>query len=225
MFVLLSGNIFAASTTSGDAEIRHAIEEYMQHKTAGLEFEPQIKRLSIHGKMLSPDGKLDYEVVAPQQWEGWGKVNVAVVVRKGDRIIANVPVTVEVISLAEMVVAQHQIDSGHIITSSDIALRKEEVALVRGRYIKSIDEVVGLKARQTIRANTPIKPEQLQKIPLIRSGQIVNVVAEKDTMRITVTGKAKSAGALGDTINVQNLNSLKEFPAKVVDANTVKVLF
>jgi flagella basal body P-ring formation protein FlgA len=50
-------------------------------------------------------------------------------------------------------------------------------------------------------------------------------VAENDRMRVTMTGKAKSSGGEGDIINVQNLNSLKEFPARIVDANTVVVAF
>jgi flagella basal body P-ring formation protein FlgA len=62
-------------------------------------------------------------------------------------------------------------------------------------------------------------------VALIKSGQIVTIVAENDRIRVTLTGKAKGAGAEGDMISVQNLNSLKEFPARVVDASTVMVAF
>ena len=54
---------------------------------------------------------------------------------------------------------------------------------------------------------------------------MVTIVAESERMRITVTGKARGSGAEGDTINVQNLNSLKEIPARIIDAGTVLVVF
>ena len=60
---------------------------------------------------------------------------------------------------------------------------------------------------------------------MIKAGQLVNIIAENERMRISVTGKAKSAGAEGDTITVQNLNSLKELPARVIDAGTVQIVF
>jgi flagella basal body P-ring formation protein FlgA len=44
-------------------------------------------------------------------------------------------------------------------------------------------------------------------------------------MRVTMPGKAKSSGGQGDTINVQNMNSLKEFPARIIDATTVMIEF
>jgi len=44
-------------------------------------------------------------------------------------------------------------------------------------------------------------------------------------MRITAMGKAKNSGAEGDLITVQNLSSMKDIPARVMDSNSVKVDF
>lgn len=226
-FLLFSsiGEVFAEGLPNRDLEIRMAIEQYLQQKTGGLDFEAKIKRLTIQNSALPQDGSLDYEIIAPQQWEGWGNVNLAVVARRGDRIIRNIPVRVEVEALADMVVASRQIDHGTVITRDDLAIRRQDVASVRGHYLKRADDAVGKKTRQTVRTNTPLKPDQLVKVALIHSGQTVTIIAEQGSMRITMTGKAKGSGGLGDVINVQNSSSLKEFPAKVIDANTVQAIF
>jgi flagella basal body P-ring formation protein FlgA len=57
------------------------------------------------------------------------------------------------------------------------------------------------------------------------SGQLVTIVAEKAGVRITVTGRAKSAGGIGDLIQVQNQVSNKQLSARVVDAETVEIGF
>jgi len=209
-----------------DAEIRAAVEAYVQQKTAGLGYEIRIKRLTVSsGSAVLPEGRLEYEIVAPQQWEGWGSTSLAVIVRQNERVLRNISGRVEVEALAEMAVAARQIDHGTVITAGDVALKKLDVSATQGHYLGNLSDVVGKKARSTIRPNSPFKPEQLEKVALIKSGQIVTIVAENERIRVTLTGKARSAGAEGDMINVQNMNSLKEFPARVVDATTVMVAF
>ena len=208
-----------------DAEIRKAVTEYVYRKTASLGCEVSIKRLVIINAPSLPAGSLDYEVVAPQQWEGWGNASISVIVRQGSRVIRNLSVRIEVEALAEMVVTVRQIDHGSIIVAGDLAVRKLDLAVVQGRYMGRIEDVIGKKARTTFKANMPLRSDQLEKVPLVKTGQLVTIVAENERMRITVTGKAKSAGSEGDMITVQNLNSLKELPARVIDAGTVQIVY
>ena len=208
-----------------DAEIRAAVETYVRQKTADLGYEIHLKRLSVSGTSALPEGNLEYEIVAPQHWEGWGNTSIAVIAHQGDRVVCNIPGQVEVEALAEMVVAVRQIDYGSVVTAGDVVLKKMDVSETQGRFLGRIKDVLGKKTRSTIRPNSPFRADQLEKVPLIKSGQIVTVVAENGRMRVAITGRAKSSGGKGDIINVQNLSSLKEFPAKIVDANTVMIAF
>jgi flagellar basal body P-ring formation protein FlgA len=208
-----------------EAEIREAVTAFVRQKTANLGCEIRLKRLTINGTLTLPAGSLEYEVVAPQQWEGWGSTGISVIARQGDRIVRNISLRVEIEALADMVVTVRQIDYGSIISTSDLALRKLDLSAVQGRTLGRIEDAAGKKARTTFKANAVVRSDQLEKVPLIKVGQMVTIIAENERMRITVTGKAKSAGAEGDTITVQNLNSLKELPARVIDAGTVQIVF
>lgn len=214
-----------AAPAGREAEIRQAVEDFVQQKTASLGCQVRLKRLSNIGTVALPAGALEYEVVAPQQWEGWGSAGISVIVRQGDRVVRNMSLRVEVEALADMVVTVRQIDHGSVISAADLALRRQDVALAQGRYLGRIEDAAGKKARTTLKANAVVRNDQLEKVPLIKTGQLVTIVAENERVRITVTGKAKSAGAEGDTITVQNLNSLKELPARVIDAGTVRIVF
>lgn len=215
----------ADAAQSREAEIRSAVEAYVKQKTAGLGCEIRIKRLTLGSSASLPEGPLEYEIVAPQQWEGWGSASIAVIARQGEKIVRNISARVEVEAFAEMVVAARQIDHGTIVAADDVVLKKNDVSTVQGRYLGRVQDVVGKKTRSTVRANIPFKSDMLEKIPLIKSGQVVTIVAENEQMRVTLTGKARSAGGEGDSIMVQNTSSLKEFPAKIVDATTVMVSF
>jgi len=226
LLVAVVASAQAQSTPGGrEAEIRASVLAYVQQKTANLGCEVRLKRFTINGNAALPSGPLEYEVVAPQQWEGWGSAGISVIARQGDKVVRNMSLRVEIEALADMVVTVRQVDHGSIISPADLALRKQDVSLVQGRYLGRIEDAAGKKARTTFKANAAVRSDQLEKVPLVKVGQLVTIIAENERMRISVTGKAKSAGAEGDTITVQNLNSLKELPARVIDAGTVRIVF
>ena len=211
--------------TTRDAEIRAAVEKYVRHKTAGLGWEVRVKPFSISSNLTLPEGPLEFEVIAPQQWEGWGTVNLSVLARKGDRVVRNSSMRVEVEALSEMVVTLRQLDHGTVINNGDIAVQKRDIALVAGKFSRNLEDFIGKRTRTTIKSNIALRSDQVEKVPLIISGQIVNIVAENEIIKVSVSGKAKSAGAEGDMILVQNLNSLKDIPARVINATTVQANF
>ena len=215
----------APKQVNRDAEIKDAVTAFIKQKTANLGYDIRVKRITVSGNPKLPEGLLEYEVVAPQQWEGWGGVNLAVLVRQGDRVVGNTGMRVEVEALADMVVTLRQLDHGSIITTTDVAVQKRDVATVSGKFAGDVNDVVGKLTRTTIKANSVVRTDLVEKVPLIKAGQMVTIVAENEVMKVSVAGKARSSGAEGDVIMVQNLNSLKDIPARVVNTTTVQVGF
>jgi flagella basal body P-ring formation protein FlgA len=61
--------------------------------------------------------------------------------------------------------------------------------------------------------------------PLIRRGDVVRIIAESNTFRISTKGEAKEDGGKGERIRLVNLRSKKNIYAEVVDPGTVRVQF
>ncbi|MDD2851624.1 MAG: flagellar basal body P-ring formation chaperone FlgA [Desulfuromonadaceae bacterium] len=213
------------SAVDREQEVRTAITSFVAARTASMGWDIRIRRMTFSDIPKLPDGLIEYEIVAPQQWEGWGGINIAVLARQHDRVISNIPVRIDVEALADTVVTLRQVDNGTILTASDLAVQKREITQNSRFAVHSIKDLTGKKVRTTIRPNQPVRLDQVEKIPLIKSGQLVTIVIENETMKISVSGKARSSGAEGDTIRVQNLSSLREIPARVISASTVQVAF
>jgi flagella basal body P-ring formation protein FlgA len=128
-------------------------------------------------------------------------------------------------ALAEVLVAARPLERGEIIGAKDVAMQKRDLATVSGKIYRAPDEVQGKRVRTAMRANSPIRSDYLEKVPLVKSGQLVTIILENDVLRLTATGRVKNAGAEGDMVLVQNLTSQKDIPARVVDTNTVRVEF
>src|SRR6185369_8653940 len=230
VFILLLTVMFfspleARSAIDREQEIRDVVTSFVTTRTAGMGWDVHIRRITISDPLKSLEGVIDYEIVAPQQWEGWGNISVTVLARQNGRVMRNVTVRIDVEALTDMVVTLRQIEYGGIITAADLSLQKREITQNSHLAARKIDAVIGKKARTTLRANQPVRADQVEKMPLIKSGQMVTILAENSVMKISVNGMAHSSGAEGDIIRVQNLTSLKEIPAKVIDAATVQVAF
>lgn len=208
-----------------EAEIRRVITDFVTQRTAPLAAEVTLKRVGYSGDLKLPAGKVSYEVIAPERWEGYGNVSLALVVRVDEQVRRNLPVPVEVEALTDMLVSTRTLERGEVIGQSDLAIAKRDLAHVQGRFLKNAEEAVGLRVKSAIRANSPMRGDYLERVPVVKSGQIVTIVAENDVVKITATGRAKGAGAVGEMITVQNVASQKDLSARVVDAMTVKVDF
>ncbi|GLI38471.1 flagellar basal body P-ring formation protein FlgA [Geobacter hydrogenophilus] len=214
-----------ATQTIPNARVKEAVAEFVRQKTEGLGMETTLKRIGFQGDLKVPAGEVSFEVAAPNRWEGWGKANLAVIVRVNDRVERNISVPVEVEALGDTVVVLRALERGDVIGPNDVTVQRRDISTLTGRVYRSADEVIGKRARMPVRANMPLRGDQLEKVPLVKSGQLVTILVENQAMRLTATGKARSNGAEGDIVMVQNLGSLKEVPARVIDAGTVQVDF
>jgi len=208
-----------------EAELRRVISDFLIQKGEHLNAEVKVKKIGISAELKLPAGKVSYEVIAPERWEGWGNASLALIVRVDDRVLRNLTVNVEVEALAEMVVATRTLERGEVVGESDVALARRDLAHVRGRFCGKLEEVLGMRVKSAVRGNSPLRGDYLERLPIVKSGQLVTIVVENEAVRITAAGRAKGAGALGDTITVQNLSSQKDLAARVVDATTVRVDF
>ena len=222
----LSNNVSAAGSVQlNEAGVRQIVMEYLQQKTMHMGLDVQLKKLGFSGEVALPAGNADFEVVSPQEWEGWGRASLALIVRVDDRVVKNIPLNVEVEALADVVVAVRAMERGMVLEKGDVALQKRDMATVPGRTCRNLEEVIGKRVRVGLRGNYPIRSDYLERLPLVKRGQLVTIIAENDKFRITSSGRVKGNGAEGDTVQVQGLNAQKDITAVVVDASTVRVEF
>lgn len=208
-----------------EKKVREAITAYIMEKTNGSGLEIKIKKIGYSGDLALPAGKVSYEIVAPRQWEGWGRTNLGLIVRVDESVVRNMSVPVEVEALSEMVVAMRPLSRGEIITEGDVALQKRDLSGISGKVAFDPASVVGKVVRINIRGNSPIRSDFLEKAPLVKYGQMVTIVAEDGSLRVTASGRAKGSAAEGDLVMVQNLNSKKDVQGRVLDSGTVVVGF
>lgn len=213
----------AERTLLKEPQIRQILIDYLHDKSGHTAVEIQLKKLGFSGELSLPPGEVSYEVVAPQEWEGWGKGSLALIVRVNDRVEKNITLNVEVAAMTDMVVTNRPLERGEVLGKDDVTLQKRDMATAPKRFCRRLEEVIGKRVRVGMRGNSQVRSDYLERLPIVKIGQMVTIVAENAAFRITASGRSKGNGAEGETVMVQNLNAQKDVPAVVVDAATVRV--
>lgn len=225
----VSGNAatFAPTATVQlpEQEVRGAVERFLAEKLEGRGWDTTIRQLTIPQGIRISNGPRDLELIAPAGWDGWGPATIVLVVRVNGSVEKNLSLRLQVDARTEMLAATRQLLAGTVLSEADLQFQKHDVSQAGGHPVKNMADAVGKKLRMTVRAGAPIKSNQLVNVPVIVSGQLVTIVAENAGIKITVSGRARSAGGIGELIRVQNLASNKEISARILDASTVEVGF
>lgn len=109
------------------------------------------------------------------------------------------------------------------LNSSQFDKRSVDVLKKHAGTVPATANLNGYQLASNIKSNTPIKWNSLSKVTLVKKGQIVDVFASGNGIYVTMKGMALEDGVAGGNVTIKNLSSKKEFQAKVLNENSVKV--
>lgn len=170
-------------------------------------------------------GNVTYEVVPRKREDYLGTTNLSLVFMVNGRVEKKLWVNTYIDVTKEVVVSNHSLRRHYVITKEDIRLEKMYLAELPANVITSPVEVIGKMTRRVIDPNLPIRINFLEVPPLVKRGDLVTIVAESDTLKITTQGIVTEDGCEGEMVRVINTNSRKDVYARVVDSRTVEIDF
>lgn len=133
-------------------------------------------------------------------------------------------VPVNLVITADVLIPKRTLPKGHLITAEDLAADRRDVSRLQQGYYSSPAALVGQRVALTITAGRVITPRMVEADKVIRRGQSVTLIASSGGLRISMSGKALSDGALHQRIEVRNDNSGRIVEGIVRSREHVEVL-
>jgi flagella basal body P-ring formation protein FlgA len=127
------------------------------------------------------------------------------------------------IRMTRLLVLNHSLAPGDIIRPDDIETLPMRAERAAPDAIADVRELIGKTPRRTLRAHEPVRGGDVQAPVVVRKSDLVTIVIETPTMRITAQGKALEDGALGAAIRIANTKSSRVIEAVVTGPNLVAV--
>jgi len=110
-----------------------------------------------------------------------------------------------------------------VLRAEDVRNARVRTAILQNDVARSLDQIVGMQLRRPVAAGQPLRLADLTRPPLVQRGATVRV--EMSSAGLSVSGQlvALDAGAEGERIRVQNINSHASLFAEVVGPGQVRV--
>jgi flagella basal body P-ring formation protein FlgA len=115
----------------------------------------------------------------------------------------------------------HPIDRGQVVKASDVTMLQRPKTDVAA--LTDMKTVVGMAARRALQPNQPLTSADLMKPEIVQRGGTVTIVYQAPGITLTLRGQAQESGALGDTVNVTNVESKRVVQAVVIGPDRVSV--
>jgi len=111
-----------------------------------------------------------------------------------------------------------------VLRPDDIRMARVHVAVARSEIARSLDQIIGMELRRPVPAGQPLRLADLTRTPLVQRGSTVQVQLNSAGLSVSGRAIAIEAGAEGDRIRVQNLNSRALLFAEVTGPGQVRVV-
>ncbi len=128
-------------------------------------------------------------------------------------------VVAETVEAATLV---RSISRGDVIRESDVTVERRAKTEAAGDAI-NVDQAIGLSAKRPLRAGQVLRTADLMKADVVSRNEAVTILYEAPGIMLTVRGKTLEAGAVGDLVNVLNIQSNRTVQAEVAGPGQVVV--
>jgi flagella basal body P-ring formation protein FlgA len=123
-----------------------------------------------------------------------------------------------------VVVAAKSLPRRHVLARDDLKVVRARLNQVRGA-VGDAAEVVGLRTRSAVPLGEPLKITRLERTPLIKRGDVVQMICQRGKLKVVAKGRAEETGYRDSSIKLTNLASDREVYGKVLDSGAVLVTF
>lgn len=213
----------AAPGTTGQERLRQAALSELQQVYAAEPGRVEIEVATLDPRLQIPVCQEPLQASANRPSPNGGRVTVRIECRDDGPWTRHVAASVRIFQ--DIVVSSRALARGSIVGTGDVALKEQDITILRGQAIMDPAVAVGQSVRRAVSADTVLSIDLLEAPILVRRGDVVVLIAERGSIAIRETGTALQAGEAGKQIPVRNNSSERIVQAVVTGAGEAKVLF
>jgi flagellar basal body P-ring formation protein FlgA len=112
---------------------------------------------------------------------------------------------------------------GDVVNASDVVMERRRRSDMGADVYLDQSKIVGNAARRALPRGSLLREVDIQRPEIVEKNASVTITFEQPGLQLAMRGKALTGGAMGDVIQVQNLNSKKTVEATITGQNRAAV--
>lgn len=162
----------------------------------------RLKYIHLPKEALPEGDNYRYLVETKQTSPRLGYQTVWLSVYDNKSLLKQLPVTVDLSILIDVVVATEKLKRGEKIEQNKISTKRIAVSRDYRNMIRCPDSAVGLITKQVVKEGEPLKQSILREPPDVFKGDKVNVKLVSGDLVVTARGEVKEDGLIGEKVKV-----------------------
>lgn len=123
----------------------------------------------------------------------------------------------------DALVATRPLSRGDVLRDGDVAIERRPKVELQGDNMRDVAGAIGMEVRQSLRPGQVVRATDLAKPLLVKRGEPVMLLYEVPGIVLTARGKAEENGAIGDVVNITNVQTKRVIQGVVTGPAQVKV--
>ena len=218
-------NVIRSHVQIQKQEIEKIVSDFILQHTPPAGTTMRIREIQVPKSLILPKGRITYKVAAPRSRQLMGRCPISVDFSVDGQVQKKVWANAMIEVLGPVVVTRKALGRYKPITTDDIEVRTLDRANLPANVLSDPAAAIGKRTKRALGPQMPLRADHIEMPPLVKRGDLVVIIAESKSLKITTLGQVRKKGRLGELIPVVNLDSKKILHARVLDANTVKVDF
>jgi flagella basal body P-ring formation protein FlgA len=222
---LMGKSVWAANQTLKVEAIEKAGKEYILDTLQWDKDRLEIK-VTYEGKqILLPQENATLDCKLPGRKRRIGRVHFVCTIKAGGRVIKRLGLYADVKVAYNIYRPVRPLKMGHVIQPGDVELTQLKSGQVLRNIISDDSDIIGHRLIRNLEEGETILAHMVQKIPLVKNGDRILIIAHKGSLRVTAPGIVRQNGFKNDTVRVENIHSRKIILGTVIDSRSVQINF
>ena len=205
--------------------VREAVEKATSARLNAHGVTAEFTKLELPTKVEVRTGAVEVHASAGNVRNFFAPFSVAVEIWIDGRISRRFNVTTQIAATAIVVVAKTDLAEKTRMRAADYELKSVRLERDLSTYIFDPTQLRGVTLTRAIPKDQPITTDSFAPDIVVKVGDVVRILGESGSLKISLTAEARASGHVGDRIQVKNLQSGTMLQAVVVDEGIVSVRF
>lgn len=204
-------------------KFRELFVRYVEANSPWHDARIEVEHLEPTVELAVPHGVVTCRISPPRQRHLMGKVELPVTVLVDGVVCDRLRLAGYVRVIQRVVHTRQPVHRGSVIAEGDVTLQDADISLLPPGYFTDMSQAIGKRARRDIRAREVIEGRMLERVPLVRRGDMVSLLVDNRFLRVTAPGQMGEDGYPGQLVKVLNVSSNRYVYGRLLDARNVKV--
>jgi flagella basal body P-ring formation protein FlgA len=170
-----------------------------------------------------PLGQISYHLTRQPKGDSPGKKFITATISVNGKEYSTVRMNGTVHFWGTVICLADSLPTDKIIATHDIEADFRDISMLGDDVIRNPEDAIGKKLKRSLQSGSLLYGKLLENPLLVKRGDLVTIVAENKSLRITTKGEVRTDGSLGETVRVKNLTSHRLLQARVIDEGLVQV--